>query len=186
MNRIFVVAAFAAGLSAWACSGADDAVPAAASESASPSDPSPSPEPAAATTEPSDQPAPDASAPKPKPEAGAPREAGADAAVDAGPCTSEVEPNDVASQPLARLTCGKLTAGDVDRFYVEGRKDEAIQITFEAESVAHLVFTTNAGLEETYDVKSLSTSVRPGDRKLFIQVSQSAVSQSYRIAFDRK
>lgn len=111
-----------------------------------------------------------------------------DAAPDAGPggCVNETEPNDGSAQQLPRSLCGTVAAGDVDRFFVEGRQDEPIEVIFSADGDALVTFATNAGLKEAFFAKSFKTTVKPGDRKLFIEVGMAKASVAYHLAFERK
>ena len=112
----------------------------------------------------------------------------ADAAVEAGPvgCVAETEPNDVVFQQMPRSLCGTAPAGDVDRFYIEGRQDEPIELIFSGDGDALVTLKTNAGLAEAYFAKSFKTTVKPGDRKLFIEVALTNASVAYHLAFERK
>lgn len=195
MKSGFVLAALGLSIAAWACSSSD--------ESASdvvPETDAPATVPSSASTG-SNAPPDDSTPIAEEGDAGvdaAPlgsgdAAAGADAAKpkppeDAGTviCMPEIEPNDVEFQQLPRSLCGKLSAGDVDRFYIEGRKDEPIQVVFSAEADARVTLKTNAGLTEAFFGKSFMTVLKPGDRKLLIEVSLSKGMQAYHLTFERK
>lgn len=193
------VASFFVCAAAWACSSSDDG---ALTGGARPSDtnatipvsprneddgPGPSVPPEQAPVDGADAAADGAPESKdgggPSKEGGAARDASTDASIG---CVAEVEPNDVEFQPLPRSLCGKLTATDVDRFFVDGRKDQPIEVIFSADGDALVTLKTNGGLSEAYFGKSVRTTVKPGDRKLLVEIGLAKGPQAYHLAFERK
>lgn len=198
MNRTILCATlFSCCAAAWACSSSDHAgaiptetdtetpatIPAetTAEEPASSSDTNDADDGGAIAL---DAMAPDAADGGNKTDAGAKPDAGP----DIGPigCVNEKEPNDGQRQQMPRSLCGTLTAGDLDRFYIEGRKDESIDVIFSADGDALVTFATNAGLSEVYFAKSFRTTVKPGDRKLLIDIGLAPGPVAYHVAFARK
>jgi hypothetical protein len=197
MNRTVLGFGFLASVFAWACSG-DDATtfepvrdsPTAIPAATNGNQPAPAPAVDDGDLGPPDGGAAVDAAPSDSTDAGmdADSDRKLDAAADAPvvQCVAETEPNDVTFQQMPRSLCGKLTAGDVDRFYIEGRQDEPIELIFSADGDAQVTFKTNAGLSEAFFGKSFKTTVKPGDRKLFIEVSLAKASVAYHVTFERK
>lgn len=173
--------------SSWACSGSESPPAAVATDvpSTMPAEPSAGPTTAVPDTGGADD---DAGAGVLDGAASKGGDAEPDAGVDASPvgCADETEPNDGAPQQMPRSLCGKLTAADVDRFYMEGRQDEPIEVTFSADGDARVTFATTAGLSEAYFGKSFKTTVKPGARKLFVDVGLASGPIAYHVAFERK
>jgi hypothetical protein len=198
MNRTVIGFTLLASLLAWACSGEDSApfVPVTDTPTAIPADtnasnPPPTPDSNGSDLSAADAGDPSDATPSDTDDGGKKSDAGpnrADAAAEAGTiaCVSESEPNDVVFQQMPRSLCGKLTAGDVDRFYIEGRQDEPIELIFSSDGDALVTLKTNAGLSEAYFAKSFKTTVKPGDRKLFVEVALAKGPVAYHFAFERK
>ncbi len=204
MFRLASLGTFAAillGAVAWACTGSEDATdesPMTAPESAeSPSLPSGANETTAPPSsegtppppaEPQDAGASDA---EPKKDAGAPPKA------DGGkppppppppacPGRIESEPNDSPTgeyNELGPITCGTISATDVDHFYVDG-KGGPVRYVFEAEKGAKLEVWTVLGPVETVKATVHANTIKT-DRKIFFRVSEGAAVQTYRITLTR-
>jgi hypothetical protein len=101
------------------------------------------------------------------------------------PGKSEIEPNDTTANAnaLAGVTCGKLTAGDVDRYQFDAKDDVMYTLAFDADQGARFRIIRPNGTTLSASGRTVRTSFSGRGGRVEVIVDNSNIAQGYRITF---